>query len=138
MGTGRTDRAGRSPPTYAVGFIQRSDRRYLIFRQASGGAAAHWQFPRGLVRQDESPEAAMRRVAQEQVGIEVQLDVGQPPLLVELEGREVCFRCFLAGVIREASHRPCGIELQWVQAVQLLEFDFGPEYRQIVPWLADL
>ncbi len=125
-------------PVYAVGFIQRADDRYLILRPTAAAPPGTWGFPRGRVDSDESPEAAMRRIVLEQAGLHVELDVGQPPVHVELDGAPVCFRCFLGGVVREMADRPADVEMQWVAAVQLLEFDFGAEYAQIIPWLADL
>lgn len=134
----RKNRGTPAVPNYAVGLLQRADGRYLIYRPTADGDPGVWLFPRGPVRPGESPEAAMRRVALEQVGLHVELDVGQPPYHVELDGQRVCFRCFLGGVVQGDTDGVADLEMLWVHAVQLVEFDVAPEYKEIAQWLANL
>ena len=89
----------RKRPIYAAGVIERVDNHVLIASFSSGGDdGRRWCFPCGSVDQGESPEAAMRRIAREDLGLEVEVVVGQPPLPGRIDGEEVEFRYFFCGV----------------------------------------
>ena len=78
----------RRHPVYAAGIIERVDGQLLIALLPSPPEPANrlWSFPRGRARDDESPEAAMRRLAQQQLGLAVEIVVGQPPLRESIDG----------------------------------------------------
>src|SRR3989304_5193572 len=102
-------------PRVAVGIIERHDNHVLIVLPSSPDDPTRlWQFPRGLANADESPEQAMRRIADEQLGIGVEIVVGQPPVTAMLDGREVEMRYFFSGI---ADGEPCPgpyAEIRWV------------------------
>ncbi len=67
-------------PRVAVGIIERHDNHVLIVLPSTPDDQTRlWQFPRGLANIDESPEQAMRRIADEQLAIHVEIVGGQRP-----------------------------------------------------------
>ena len=84
---------------YAAGIIERNDNHILIALPSEEAASSRlWQFPRGAVEEGESPEAAMRRVAKNKLGVAVEIAVGQPPLMHTIDGGEAELRYFFCGV----------------------------------------
>ncbi|MFH0982839.1 MAG: NUDIX domain-containing protein [Planctomycetota bacterium] len=115
--------------------IEQANGEVLIARPANAGSGPScWEFPSGHVREGESPEAAMRRVAQERVGLTLALDVGQPPFAGVYHGDPVVFRYFLAGVVDGGAQAVDYAEVRWVTQAQLRQFDFDPTTQQIVEW----
>ena len=82
-------------------------------------------------------EAAMRRIAREQLGIEVEIVVGQPPIVAALQDAEVELRYFFCGVIEGDADRGEYAELRWVPRGQLREYDFDDVSRPVVEWLLE-
>jgi ADP-ribose pyrophosphatase YjhB (NUDIX family) len=144
-------------PIHVAGIIERHDNHLLIVRPLSSGGAGSpdqqptadakvdapfaadshlpWQFPRGAARVDESPEAAMRRIARELFGIEVEVVVGQPPLLERIDEQIVELRYFFCGI---QSGEPNGrhfAELRWIVRGHLQEYDFDDQSRPVAEWL---
>jgi ADP-ribose pyrophosphatase YjhB (NUDIX family) len=103
---------------------------------SAAGATRVWQFPRGLATPQESAEAAMRRVACEQLGVDVEIIVGQPPLVQTIDGREVEMRYFFCGVIDEPRTGHYA-ELRWIPKSQLREYDFDAPSAEVVQWLLE-
>jgi ADP-ribose pyrophosphatase YjhB (NUDIX family) len=123
-------------PKFAAGIIERHDNHVLIaLPRTNAQHPREWQFPRGAVRPDESPEAAMRRIAPETVGLTVEIVVGQPPLLAPIEGREVELRYFFCGVVDGQLHSEVYAELRWISTAHLREYDFDEPSRAVVEWL---
>lgn len=77
----------------------------------------------------------MRRVAREQLGFELEIVVGQPPLLEVIDGTEVEVRYFFCGVIRQRRAKPTYEETRWVSKAHLSEYEFSEPARPIVDWL---
>jgi len=125
-------------PRAAAGIIERHDNSILIVlppEQVEG--ARCWRFPRGLAREGEPPEAAMRRVAQEQLGFAVEIVVGQPPVVVHLEGAEVEMRYFFCGVENGEPRAITYAELRWVPKGHLREYEFDDASKPIVEWMLE-
>src|SRR5216683_3510404 len=56
--------------TVVAAVIERSDRRFLIGqRRKNDTSPLKWEFPGGKVRGEESPEAALARELQEELGV---------------------------------------------------------------------
>lgn len=135
-------------PCFASGIIERSDNRILISlpqtpAQTPAQSQAQdddeiqrlWQFPRTAVRNRETPEDAMRRLALERLDISVEIVVGQPPLLCEINGRQVEIRYFFCGVAGGEVSQASFQELRWVLPAHLREYEFDPPSQEVVLWL---
>jgi ADP-ribose pyrophosphatase YjhB (NUDIX family) len=122
-------------PRYAAAIIERADNHILIALPADSEPARHWIFPRGLAEAKESTEAAMRRIARDQLGIIVELVIGQPPLLCEIGERPSEIRYFFCGVSSgEAKPGPYS-EIRWIPRAHLREYDFDDPSKAVVEWL---
>ncbi len=123
--------------TIAAGVIQNGRRELLIARRFDslpfGGL---WEFPAGRVRAGESPEAALRRVAVAKLGIQIEIDVGQPPFVHERDKQILTFRYFFAHVAAGQARPIRYAEVRWVATGQLCEYDFEPAAKQVADWLA--
>lgn len=120
----------------AVGLIERYDNAILIVRSGSEAEQdAPWQFPSGEVGPSETPEAAMRRFAWEDLGIGVQIVVGQPPSLVHDGSVEIELRHFYCGVLDGKLCSGPYAELRWVARSELADLSFDELSRPVVEWL---
>jgi ADP-ribose pyrophosphatase YjhB (NUDIX family) len=125
-------------PLFAAGVIERFDNDVLIcLPRRPEGADRLWEFPRGLAREDESPEAAMRRFAREVLGIEVEIVVGQPPLVEQAEGREIELRYFFCGILNGAVRADAYQEIRWVPKAHLREYEFDEASAPVAAWLVE-
>lgn len=120
---------------YSAAIIERFDNHLLIVRPADGNGEGPWGFPRGLVRQDETPEKAIRRIAAEQQALRVEIVVGQPPFLVDMNGQEVEIRYFICGVYEEIDEREPAFERRWILRGHLIEYDLDALSRPVAEWL---
>ncbi len=96
-----------------------------------------WQFPRGQAGPDESPEEAMRRVANDNLGIEVEVIVGQPPLLAELGGSTVEIRYFFCEIVLGEPKAGPYRETRWVPKGHLREYELDGPSRDVAAWLLE-
>ena len=124
----------RSAPVTVSAIIERASGEVLIARSSGAG---RWALPSGRVGHGESPEAAMRRVAREKVGLRIEIDVGYPPFSGTYEGSSVVFRHFHAGVVDGEPRATEYEEVRWVPKTLLCRFDFDPATRQIVQWYTE-
>jgi len=122
----------------AAGIIERFDNHVLILLPHDDTDGPRlWRFPRGLAQPDEAPEAAMRRIANEQLALDVEIVVGQPPIVGQLDGREVEWRYFFCGLIHGEPRPAQPAEVRWVSKAHLREYDFDPPSQLVVNWLLE-
>lgn len=125
-------------PMYAAGVIERENGEILIgIPKDQPGAERVWQFPRGLVNADESPEEGMRRFAEEQLGMPVEIISGQPPLLSSIDGRESELRYFFCGAMTDRPKSDAFSEFRWVIKAHLREYEFDPASSPVCEWLLE-
>ncbi|HUU84298.1 MAG TPA: NUDIX domain-containing protein [Phycisphaerae bacterium] len=125
----------RKIPIVVAAVIERQDGFVLICRPETEDGPRHWEFPGGEARQGESPEKAVRRTASERAGVHVEIHVGQPPLRVERDGRDVEYRFFLCGLQTGEACAEDYAEVRWVAKAQLCEYDFEHPTCDVVQWL---
>lgn len=128
----------RRRPLYAAGIIERLDHHVLI--ALASGSEEHgrlWQFPRGPAEPNESAEAAMRRVARQELGIEVEIILGQPPLVEDIDGQAVELRYFFCDLTTGAPQAGRYDEIRWVSKAHLREYDFDRVSAPVVQWLLE-
>ncbi len=113
--------------TVVAAVIERSDRRLLIGQRRKGNTSPlKWEFPGGKVREGESPEVALARELQEELGATLLkgVELGRvrhqyAQTLDELEIR------FFAAAIAEADLEPRTFEqIAWVLPKELGTYDF--------------
>jgi ADP-ribose pyrophosphatase YjhB (NUDIX family) len=121
---------------YTAAIIERSDSHLLIaLPKEQEDSSRLWQFPRGPADRRETPEAAMRRIAKEKLGVTVEIVSGQPPIVWETNAREVELRYFFCSVSTgEAKPGPYA-EVLWIPKAHLREYDFDPASKPVAEWL---
>lgn len=125
-------------PSYAVGLIERYDHALLIALPSPGEDDKRlWVFPRGRIEEGESPESAMRRIAQHHHDVEVEVVVGQPPVVEIIEGKEVELRYMFCGILTGEPAAGPYEEVRWAPKQQLREYDFDPASVPVVEWLLE-
>jgi 8-oxo-dGTP pyrophosphatase MutT (NUDIX family) len=123
---------------YVAGIIEGHDNQLLIvLPKGSTGMSRQWQFPRGRAKTEESPEAAMRRMAEEDLGIKVEIIVAQPPLAMEVDGTVVELRYFICGVVRGELNMGPYRETRWVPKGHLREYELDKPSRPVAKWLLE-
>jgi 8-oxo-dGTP diphosphatase len=137
------ERTGTAKPILLVGAVALvdADGRVLLARRPEGKTMAGlWEFPGGKVRDGETPEEAVVREVQEELGIDTRQSCLAPigfashayadfHLLMPLY---VCrtWRGIPAG--RE------GQELKWVRPMRLGDYEMPPADAPLIPLLRDL
>ena len=125
-------------PIVTAAIVEQHDNSILIVCGSEDDERTRqWRFPRGDAKPGEAPETAMRRVAQADLGLVVEIVVGQPPISVEIDNRAVELRVFFCGV--NAGELACrdGILGRWVPKGHLREYDFDSSSQPVVDWLLD-
>ena len=123
-------------PKISAGLIERSDHELLIvLPRSETQSERRWQFPREEVQPKESPESAMRRLAQERLGIEVAITIGQPPVLAQIAGRSVEMRYFHCDVTSGEPSTRDYAEVRWIPKAHLQEYEFDEVSQPVAAWL---
>jgi 8-oxo-dGTP diphosphatase len=125
--------------TVVAAVIERGDRRLLIGqRRKSDTSPLKWEFPGGKVRDDESPEVALARELQEELGVTLAKSVELGRVRHQYAGTpdELEIR-FFAATIGEAELKPRTFEkIAWVLPKELGDYDFLAANRQLIAQLA--
>ncbi len=125
-------------PRWSAGIIERSDNLVLIVLPKDGPLVSRfWQFPRGPVRQNESPEAAMRRIAIDELGLTVEVVVGQPPVVEKVDGEAIELRYFFCGTSGGRETKGPYAETRWVSRGHLREYEFDAVSKPVVDWILE-
>ena len=125
----------RIRPLYCAAIIERADNSILIAQDQPAEQPEQWMFPRGIAQPDESAEAAMRRIAREQLGVFVELVIGQPPLPVNVDGVPSEIRYFFCGLAGGQPQPGPYNRIQWVNKAQLAEFGLDETSHAVADWL---
>jgi 8-oxo-dGTP diphosphatase len=119
--------------------IERSDRRMLIGqRRKNDTSPLKWEFPGGKVRDGESPEAALARELQEELGVTLvrSVEIGRVRHHYAGTPDELEIR-FFAAAIAESDLAPHTFEkIAWVLPKELGEYDFLAANRELIAQLA--
>ena len=138
MAEGRGKRAGPSEPVVLSCIIENEGREVLICSEAPAGAPTRtWEFPTGLKKQGESPEAGMKRIAQDRAGVSIDIHTGQPPIADEYQGKKAVYRFFLATLVSGEVDTHDYKQVRWVQPGQLCEYDYAPVFQSVVDWYTE-
>jgi 8-oxo-dGTP diphosphatase len=125
--------------TVVAAVIERGDRRLLIGqRRKSDTSPLKWEFPGGKVRDAETPEVALARELQEELGATLVKSVELGRVRHQYAGtpEELEIR-FFAAAIAESELRPRTFEqIAWVLPKELGTYDFLAANRELIAQLA--
>ena len=119
--------------------IERADRRLLIGqRRRDDSSALKWEFPGGKIEEGETPEAALARELNEELGAKLQKCVLVGSVVhkyaASTEELEISF---YAALIAEGELTPHSFErIEWVLPRELGDYDFLVANLQLVANLA--
>jgi 8-oxo-dGTP diphosphatase len=125
--------------TVVAAVIERGDRRLLIGqRRRNDTSPLKWEFPGGKVEQDETPELALARELQEELGAHllrcVPLGKVQHQYANLTDMLEILF---YAAAIKEGEVTPKSFErIAWVLPKELGNYDFLAANAQLIAHLA--
>jgi 8-oxo-dGTP diphosphatase len=125
--------------TVVAAVIERSDRRLLIGqRRKSDSSALKWEFPGGKVRDGESPEAALARELQEELGVTLVKTVELGRVRHQYGGTSEALEIrFFAASIAESELVPLAFEkIAWALPKELGDYDFLAANRELIAQLA--
>lgn len=110
-----------------VALILIQDEKVLVAqRPAKDRLAFKWEFPGGKIEKGESPEAALIREIQEELGLEIEeishymtTEYLEPPVPVRLHAYQAKSK---GGIPRSKVHQ----QIRWVTIRDLLQLDLAP------------
>lgn len=108
----------------------KSNRILITQRPLHISCAGFWEFPGGKVEEDESPELALIREVQEEVGLQVL----QYNFLNTWASSATLF--FIHHVMAFKGHAACcesQLDLRWVDFASLPSYSFPPANQYIIP-----
>ena len=125
--------------TVVAAVIERRDRRLLIGqRRRNDTSPLKWEFPGGKIREGESPEAALARELQEELGVTLvkSIEIGRVRHRYAETPDELEIR-FFAAAIAEPELLPRTFEkVAWVLPKELGDYDFLAANRELIAQLA--
>src|SRR5437773_7269125 len=125
--------------TVVVAVVERSGRRFRIGqRRKNDTSPLKWEFPGGKVRAGESPEAALARELQEELGVTLvkSVEIGRVRHRYAETPDELEI-CFFAATIAETDLAPRTFEkIAWALPTELGEYDFLAANRELIAQLA--
>jgi 8-oxo-dGTP diphosphatase len=125
--------------TVVAAVIERSDRRLLIGqRRKNDSSPLKWEFPGGKVRDGESPEAALARELQEELGVTLlkSVELGRVRHRYAETTDELEIR-FFAAAIAESDPVPLTFEkIAWALPKELGHYEFLAANHQLIAQLA--
>jgi 8-oxo-dGTP diphosphatase len=124
--------------TVVAAVIERSDRRLLIGqRRRSDTSPLKWEFPGGKVRDAESPEVALARELQEELGVTLvkSVEIGRVRHRYAETPDELEIRFFVAKIAEDLVPRTFE-KIAWVLPKELGDYDFLAANRELIAQLA--
>ena len=123
--------------TVIAAIIQRDSRILIGQRKDLGHHPLKWEFPGGKVEPGETPEAALIRELQEELGIHARIDRELMRYEYQYPGKNPIALLFFRvtayeGEILNLIYR----EMRWEPRAQLAGFDFVEGDRQFIAWFS--
>jgi len=110
-------------------------RCLVALRSATMSLPLKWEFPGGKIEPGESPEVALRREIQEELGLDIEVEglLGQGQSIHDGDSVELAvYRArFLRGELQLSEHA----EARWLSESELLALEWAPADIPIVPWV---
>lgn len=118
-----------------------ADRRILIAQRPAGKSMAGlWEFPGGKVEAGETPEDAIIRELQEELGISTQVACLAPLTFAShaYETFHLLMPLFICRRYQGVAQPLEGQTLKWVQPQKLRDYPMPPADEPLIPYLIDL
>ena len=125
--------------TVVAAVIERSDRCFLIGqRRQNDTSPLKWEFPGGKVREGESPEAALARELQEEIGVTLvkSVEIGRVRHRYAETPDELEIRFFAAAIAEADVDSRTFEKVAWVLPKELGAYDFLAANRELIAQLA--
>lgn len=125
--------------TVVAAVIERSDRRFLIGqRRKNDTSPLKWEFPGGKVREGESPEAALGRELEEELGVTLvkSVEIGRVRHRYAEMSDELEIRFFAAAIAQAEVESRSFEKIAWVLPKELGAYDFLAANRELIAQLA--
>jgi 8-oxo-dGTP diphosphatase len=132
---------GRPLLLVAAAALVDKDNRVLIARRPEGKSMAGlWELPGGKVHDGETPEAALIRELEEELGITVCLECLAPFTFAShaYEAFHLLMPLFLCRTWEGEITPREGQRIAWVRASRLADYPMPPADAPLIPWLRDL
>jgi 8-oxo-dGTP diphosphatase len=117
------------------------ERRVLLQQRAPGRAMAGlWEFPGGKVEEGESPEAALVRELEEELGIDVEIAALTPAAFASADndGRHMLLLLYLCREWRGEPRALDAAALQWMRPDEMVALPMPPADEPLIPILERL
>ncbi len=122
----------------AAAIIHR-DNKYFATQRGYGEFEGMWEFPGGKIEPGESPEAALRREIQEELGVNVSVECPFHTVEYDYPSFHLTMHCYLCTL--EANSGASEIELRehkssrWLAPASLEEVEWLPADREVIELL---
>jgi 8-oxo-dGTP diphosphatase len=108
------------------GLIEDNEGRVLACLRPEGKhLGGKWEFPGGKIDPGETPEAALIRELQEELGVDIRIEASLSPVEWDYSGRAIRlipFRCMIiSGTPTPLEHA----DIRWIEAAHLGELDWA-------------
>jgi 8-oxo-dGTP diphosphatase len=103
------------------------DGKILIAKRKGGDHQANkWEFPGGKVKQNETPQACLKREMQEEFGINISVGRIFGESIYHYDYGSIKLRAYLASLESGKLTPKAHSEFRWISRDQLSEYDFAP------------
>ena len=116
----------------AIGIIRNTKNEVLLSKRTKGSLMGYWEFPGGKIEPNETPEEALFREFQEELGVEIGRSKKMEPVEYQYDHYDVLLIPFK---IIDYIGYPSGLEGQeliWRATDQLRELEILPANRSLV------
>lgn len=124
----------------AIALVDTDNRILLALRPQGKDFAGYWEFPGGKIETGETPEAALVRELDEELGVDTK-DSCLAPLGFVSHPYDTHHMVLLLYVCRKWSGRPQpkeGGQLKWVAPARLRDFEMPPANKELISVIQDL
>jgi len=116
----------------AIGILRNTNNEVLLGKRTKGSLIGYWEFPGGKIEPNETPEEALFREFQEELGVEIGRSKKMEPVEYQYDHYDVLLIPFK---IIDYSGYPSGLEGQeliWCATARLREVEILPADRSLV------
>ena len=120
----------------AIGILRNTKNEVLLGKRTKGSLMGYWEFPGGKIEANETPEEALFREFQEELGVEIGRTKKMEPIEYHYDHYDVLL---MPVKVIDYIGSPSGLEGQeliWCATHQLGEIDILPADRSLVEELA--
>lgn len=122
----RADKGAQLPRIEVVAAVFYRDGEVLACRRAPGkSAAGKWEFPGGKIDDDETPDLALVREIQEELGISISVNGLVDRSVTPVGDLNIDLACYLVSSAEVPSHSTDHDDLRWLPIEALTSVDWA-------------